>query len=70
MSYWAAITKIYRVMCFVWKHYEALHDILESAKAVAKDPSKIDDLGAACDLVQNKSCCKADQCRNNGKNTP
>ena len=70
MSYWAALAKIYRVVCFAWKHYEALYDIVDSVKAVAKEPAKIDDLGAACDLIQETSCCKADQCRRDGKNTP
>lgn len=70
MSYWAAFTKIVRVVSFVWKHYDALHDILESARSVAKDPSKIEDLGAACDLVKERSCCQADQCRKVGTKTP
>jgi len=55
MSYWAVITKFYRVLRFAWQHHEALHDILESAKAIRKDPNHIDDLGAACELTRPQS---------------
>lgn len=59
MRYWLAIVKLYRVLCFCWKHHEALHDIVETAKAVRKEPQKIDDLGAACDLMRSRTGSQA-----------